>query len=217
MANLKIKPNKCQMFHQKLRYLGHYICVIIIGFREKWLSILQMMEGILKDNIMVDRPMCLQVYNDYMGGVDKLDFLISLYRIQAKTSASNIPLYPDCIKELGQRCKYEGCNSRSRVKCVKSCVVLLCINKNKNYLLNSRDEVYRARTKLKTCNKERQDKQIFINDELTPRRAKLLFEARALKRSKKIADCWTAYGKVMVKDFANKVFEVKSSSDLLSW
>ena len=34
---------------------------------------------------MVDRPKCVQVYNDYMGGVDKLDFLISLYRIQAKT------------------------------------------------------------------------------------------------------------------------------------
>ena len=24
-ANLKIKPNKCQMFHQKLRYLGHTV------------------------------------------------------------------------------------------------------------------------------------------------------------------------------------------------
>ena len=51
---------------------------------------------------------------------------------------------------------------------------------------------------------------------MTPRRAKLSFEARALKRAKKITDCWTAYGKVMVKDLANKVFEVKSASDLLS-
>ena len=78
-----------------------------------------------------------------------------------------------------------------------------------------RDDVFRARTKLKTYNGERQDRApIFINDDLTPRRAKLAFDARALKRSKKIADCWTAYGKVMVKDRHNKVTEVKSPSDL---
>ena len=47
----------------------------------------------------------------------------------------------------------------------------------------------------------------WINADLMPRRAKLSFEARALKRLKKIADCWTAYGKVMVHDLANKVFE----------
>ena len=77
-----------------------------------------------------------------------------------------------------------------------------------------RDEVFRARTKLKTYNRERQQQHIFINDDLTPRRAKLSFDARALKRSKKIADCWTAYGKVMVKDRYNKVTEVKTPSDL---
>ena len=78
------------------------------------------------------------------------------------------------------------------------------------------DEVFRARTKLKTYNRERQDQQqIFINDDLTPRRAKMSFDTRALKRSKKISDCWTAYGKVMVKDLDNKVSEVKSPSDIL--
>ena len=79
-----------------------------------------------------------------------------------------------------------------------------------------RDEVLRTRTKLKTHNTQRKDEHIFSNDDLKPRRAKLSFEARALKRAKKITDCWTAYGKVMVKDLANKVFEVKSASDLLS-
>nr|XP_039270996.1 piggyBac transposable element-derived protein 3-like [Styela clava] len=34
---------------------------------------------------MVERPKCVQVYNDNMGGVDKLDFPISLYRTKAKT------------------------------------------------------------------------------------------------------------------------------------
>ena len=39
--------------------------------------------------------------------------------------------------------------------------------------------------------KQRQDDQIFINGDLTDRRAKLSFDARALKHEKKIADCWT--------------------------
>ena len=78
-----------------------------------------------------------------------------------------------------------------------------------------RDEVFRARTKLKSHNAERTDK-IFINDDLTPRRAKLSFDARASKRANKITDCWTAYGRVMIKDLASKVFQLKSASDLPS-
>ena len=34
---------------------------------------------------MIDRPYSIAVYNNYMGGVDKIDYLISLYRIKAKT------------------------------------------------------------------------------------------------------------------------------------
>jgi hypothetical protein len=38
-----------------------------------------------KEHIDVDRPRAVQLYNNFMGGVDKIDFLISLYRIRAKT------------------------------------------------------------------------------------------------------------------------------------
>ena len=38
-----------------------------------------------KEHIDVDRPHAVQLYNNFMGRVDKLDFLISLYRIRAKT------------------------------------------------------------------------------------------------------------------------------------
>ena len=34
---------------------------------------------------MVCHPACVQVYNEFMGGVDKLDSLISYYRIRGKT------------------------------------------------------------------------------------------------------------------------------------
>ena len=38
-----------------------------------------------KEHIMIDRPHSITVYNNYMGEVDKIDYLISLYRIKAKT------------------------------------------------------------------------------------------------------------------------------------
>ena len=37
-----------------------------------------------KEYVMVCRLACVQVYNDFMGGVDKLDALISYYRIRGK-------------------------------------------------------------------------------------------------------------------------------------
>ena len=77
-----------------------------------------------------------------------------------------------------------------------------------------RDEVFRARTNLKDHNKEHRDNQIYLNDDLTARRAKLSFDARQLKKGKKIADTWTSYGKVMLKLVNGQVKEVKSSSDL---
>ena len=38
-----------------------------------------------KEHIIIYRPHSIGVYNNYMGGVDKIDYLISLYRIKAKT------------------------------------------------------------------------------------------------------------------------------------
>ena len=77
-----------------------------------------------------------------------------------------------------------------------------------------RDEVYRARTRLKQHNTHHKDAMIFINDDLTARRAKLAFDTRMLKREKKISDCWTSYGNVMLKTTTGLVKEVKSQTDL---
>ena len=77
-----------------------------------------------------------------------------------------------------------------------------------------RDEVFRARTKLKNYNAEHIEMKIFINDDLTSRRAKLAYDTRQLKKTKKISDCWTAYGKVLVKTLTQVVKEVKSLDDL---
>ena len=77
-----------------------------------------------------------------------------------------------------------------------------------------RDVVFRSRTGLKEYNRQHQDHQIFLNEDLTAVRARIFFEARQLKRSKKIADCWSSYGKIVVKDLQNKISEIRSSKDL---
>ncbi len=46
----------------------------------------------------------------------------------------------------------------------------------------------------------------------------LLWEIRSslrrVMRRKKITDCWSSYGKIVVKDLQNKITEIKSSKDL---
>ena len=80
-----------------------------------------------------------------------------------------------------------------------------------------RDDIYRRRTALKTHNADHRDRQIFINEDLTARRGKLAYDTRQLKKTHKISDCWTTYGKVMTKDLAGKITEVKSPADLLHY
>ena len=63
-------------------------------------------------------------------------------------------------------------------------------------------------------NRQHQDYQIFLNDNLTAVRVKINFEARQGKRRKQITDCWSCYGKVVVKDLHNKITEIRSSKDL---
>ena len=72
-----------------------------------------------------------------------------------------------------------------------------------------RDNVYRDSTRLK-------GHYIYINEDLTARRAKLAHDARQLKKGKKIIDGWTTYGKVMVKDTTSWINEINSPSDLLN-
>ena len=70
------------------------------------------------------------------------------------------------------------------------------------------------RTKLKVDNQEQRYTPLYINDDLTSRRAKLAFDCCLLKKEIQIADCWTAYGKVLTKDLNNKVKEIRTSLEL---
>ena len=77
-----------------------------------------------------------------------------------------------------------------------------------------RDDVYRSRTKLKNHNQHHRDEQVYINEDLTSKRASLAYKARSLKKENKINDCWTYTGKVLVKTNAGMIKEIQSAKDL---
>ena len=82
-----------------------------------------------------------------------------------------------------------------------------------------RDQVFRARTNLKTHNNDHRDSRIFTNEDLMARRASLAYSrpTRQLKKSGKINDCWTSDGQIIIKDLANKIAQIISESDLTKY
>ena len=75
---------------------------------------------------------------------------------------------------------------------------------------HTRDVVYRARFMLKN----KTGPKVFVNEDLTSTRAALAFQTRQLKKTGKVMDCWTAAGKVMIKDNSGRVVHVTSESEL---
>ena len=55
---------------------------------------------------------------------------------------------------------------------------------------------------------------IFMNEDLTKFRSSLLYKARRLTRERKLNGCWTIDGKVMIKNFYNRVVQVRNDEDL---
>ena len=52
-------------------------------------------------------------------------------------------------------------------------------------------------------------------EDLTAKRAMFAFKTRQLKREKKIADCWTHAGRVLIKTLNGKITEILSEKDLV--
>lgn len=57
---------------------------------------------------------------------------------------------------------------------------------------------------------------VFINEDLTSSKAKLLWQARQAKRDSKIKDCWSTNGNVLIKDKHSRVHHIKVLHDLES-
>ena len=71
-----------------------------------------------------------------------------------------------------------------------------------------RDAVYKKRRLLRGTS-------IFINEDLTQPRSALLYTARSYKRNKRIKDCWTHDGLILVKNNHGRVIAVRTERDLV--
>ena len=76
---------------------------------------------------------------------------------------------------------------------------------------HARDVVIRARRRLRESG---DGPTVYVNEDLTRRRAALAKKTRQLKKSRKINDCWTFNGKVVVKTIDGVVNEIRSDVDL---
>ena len=76
-----------------------------------------------------------------------------------------------------------------------------------------RQRVYSNRRNLKTS-KEQHETPIFVNEDLTRKRSNLLWKARCLKRDKKIQDCWSSDGTILVKTNEHKIISIGNMVDL---
>ena len=84
----------------------------------------------------------------------------------------------------------------------------------------ARNQVIRSRGKLRDRNQNVQDQghqkqTVFINEDLTKYRAELLYHARQCKKDKTIDDCWSWDGKILIKDKASKIIQVRSVEELM--
>ena len=61
---------------------------------------------------------------------------------------------------------------------------------------------------------QRRSLSFYFNEDLTAIRASLAYDSRMLKKQKKIHDCWTTNGKILIKDRADKICVIESTDDL---
>ena len=77
---------------------------------------------------------------------------------------------------------------------------------------------YRARQSLLRERKKLRNtegmKDVFINEDLTSNRSKLLFDARRLVKAKVLKSAYSADGRILVRDFADKRYLIQNETDL---
>ena len=85
-------------------------------------------------------------------------------------------------------------------------VVIVRFNK-----VTVRDGVIRARRRLRNNDST---EQIYVNDDLTQRRAALAAATRQMKKTHKINDCWTYNGKIVIKTLTNIIKVINTEAEI---
>ena len=76
---------------------------------------------------------------------------------------------------------------------------------------NVRDSVYKMRRELRNIP---QLKSVYVNEDMTQKRAKLLFDARTLRRVNNIKAAYSSDGKIFIRDNSDNRHLIKSNADL---
>ena len=73
---------------------------------------------------------------------------------------------------------------------------------------------YRQRQRVMKKRPALTDSDLFLNEDLTQKRNHLLWAARVAKRNKRIKDCWSMEGRILIRDLAEKAHHIKTIEDL---
>ena len=57
--------------------------------------------------------------------------------------------------------------------------------------------------------------RIYVNEDLTGRRATLLWKARTQKKAQLIQDCWSYDGRVMIENAYNRIYVIENENELM--
>ena len=85
-------------------------------------------------------------------------------------------------------------------------VVIVQFNK-----VTVRDGVIRARRRLRNNDST---EQIYVNEDLTQRRAALAAATRQMKKTHKFNDCWTYNGKIVIKTLTNIIKVINTEAEI---
>lgn len=77
-----------------------------------------------------------------------------------------------------------------------------------------KSHVMAARKKLKTLDKAKYPTPVFLQDDLTQRRAKLAYLGRKLVQQQKIGESWVFDSKVLIKDLHGRIRPIRNIKDL---
>ncbi len=117
---------------------------------------------------------------------------------------------------------FEIATKKLNLQTISESDIDLCYRMGKANESKTRDVILRfgcreKRNLLYRCrrNMPREDRQIYINEDLTTRRNKLFYDARSLKKSGRLAAVWTQEGNIVIKTSEScEPVAVKTQMDL---
>ena len=65
-----------------------------------------------------------------------------------------------------------------------------------------------------TTTEQGEGQHVWINEDLTKSRAEMLWRARAAKKDRKIVDCWSSDGRIMIKKSGGEIVQIRRVSDI---